>query len=95
MEKGVIVSKGILPLGNSIELLSWDRIVDYYVVPDYPNITVTFIVAVEQMRFERHSIKVPVYLKDEFQTFLDKGLNASQLTQAETGISSNRYFSEN
>lgn len=95
MEKGVIVSKGILPLSNAVQLLSWNRIVDYYVVPDYPNITMTFIVAEENMRFERYSIKVPVYLKDDFQAFLDKGLNASQSEQAEKGISSSRYFSEN
>jgi hypothetical protein len=58
--------------------LTWSQIVDYYVVPGYPNVNITFIVAVEPMRFERQSIKVPVYLKDEFQTFLDEGLQASK-----------------
>lgn len=95
MERGVLVNKGLLPLRHNVRLLDWNQIVDYYIVPDYPNITVTFIVAEEQMRFDRFSIKVPVYLKDEFQAFLDKGLNASHSPQAETGISSNRYFSEN
>ena len=95
MENGVIVTKGFLPLRSSVRLLSWNKIVDYYIVPDFPNITVTFIVAEEELRFERHSIKVPVYLKDEFQNFLDKGLNAARSPHSETGISSNRYFSEN
>lgn len=95
METGVIVSHGILPLNSSVRLLRWNEIVDYYIVSDYPNITVTFIVAMEHLQFERHSIKVPVYLKDEFQTFLDKGLSGSNTRQAETGINSSRYFSEN
>ncbi len=95
MEKGVIVTKGILPFRNAIRLLTWNQIVDYYIAPDYPNITVTFIVDEQNLRFERYSIKVPVYLKDEFQTFLDKGLNAARSPQAETGISSSRYHSEN
>ena len=95
METGVILSKGILPLRSSVRLLTWSDIVDYYVVPDYPNISVTFIVAEDHLQFERHSIKVPVYLKDEFQSFLDKGISGVRSPYSETGISSNRYFSEN
>jgi hypothetical protein len=95
METGVVVTKGLLPLRNSIRLLTWNQIVDYYVVPDYPNVNITFIVAVEPLRFERQSIKVPVYLKDEFQTFLDQGLHASRSLQTGPEISSSRYFSEN
>jgi hypothetical protein len=95
MEQGVLLNIGLLPLRGSIRLLDWNHIVDYYVVPDYPNITVTFIVAVPDLQFERFAIKVPVYLKDEFQAYLDKGLNGARSPQAETGISSNRYFSEN
>jgi hypothetical protein len=95
MEKGVILAQGILPFRNSVKLLSWSQIVDYYVVPDYPNVTFTFIVQEPNMRFERESIKVPVYLKDEFQTFLDNGLQASDSSQAGSERSNSRYFSEN
>jgi hypothetical protein len=95
MEKGIVMTRGILPLRNSVKLLTWNQIVDYYVVPDYPNVNITFIVALEPMRFQRQSIKVPVYLKDEFQTFLDEGLQASKSPQAGSEISSSRYFSEN
>lgn len=95
MERGVVLSKGILPVRRAIRLLTWDKIVDYYVVPDYPNMNVTFIVAAEQLKFERHSIKVPVYLKDEFQTYLDQGLHDSHSMQTGSEMSSRRYFSEN
>ncbi len=95
MEKGIVMTRGILPLRNSVKLLEWSQIVDYYVVPDYPNVNITFIVAVEAMRFQRQSIKVPVYLKDEFQTFLDEGLQASKSPKTGSEISSSRYFSEN
>lgn len=95
MEKGIVMTRGILPLRNSVKLLEWSQIVDYYVVPYYPNVNITFIVAVEPMRFQRQSIKVPVYLKDEFQTFLDEGLQASKSPKTGSEISSSRYFSEN
>lgn len=95
MDRGIVMSRGLLPLRNSVKLLTWNQIVDYYVVPDYPNVNITFIVAVEPLRFERQSIKVPVYLKDEFQAFLDEGLQASKSPQAGSEISSSRYFSEN
>lgn len=95
MERGVVLTRGVLPLRGSVRLLEWEEIVDYYIQPDYPNITVTFIVAEPHMRFERHSIKVPVYLKDEFQSYLDRGMTGGNSSEAETGISSSRYFSEN
>lgn len=95
MDKGIVVTKGLLPFRNTVRLLSWSQIVDYYVVPDYPNVNITFIVAVEPLRFERQSIKVPVYLKDEFQAFLDEGIHAHKSPQAGSEISSSRYFSEN
>jgi hypothetical protein len=95
MDKGIVMARSILPFRNTVSLLTWNQIVDYYVVPGYPNVNITFIVAVEPMQFERQSIKVPVYLKDEFQTFLDEGLQASKSPQAGSEISSSRYFSEN
>ena len=95
MERGVVVTQGLIPLRNSVKLLTWNKIVDYYIVPDYPNVNITFIVAEEQMRFERFSIKVPVYLKDEFQSYLDQGMQGFISHQAGSEISSSRYRSEN
>lgn len=95
MEKGIVVTKGLVPFRNRVKLLTWNQIVDYYVVSDYPNVSITFIVAVRPLQFERQTIKVPVYLKDEFQTFLDHSLQSSKSPQTGSEISSSRYFSEN
>lgn len=95
IEKGILINRRVLPIGSSVRLLSFDQIVDYYIVPDYPNVTFTFIVAENELEFERQAIKVPVYLKDDFQTYLDEGMNASQAERNDSEISSRRYFSEN
>jgi hypothetical protein len=95
MERGVILTQKVLPFRNTVRFLDWSQIVDYYVVPDYPNVTFTFIVQEPNMRFERQSIKVPVYLKDEFQAFLDKRLQSADSSQAGSERSNKRYSSEN
>ena len=95
IEKGILVNRRILPLGSSVRLLSFHEIVDYYVVPDYPNVTFTFIVAAGEVQFERQAIKVPVYLKDDFQAFVDHGMQNPEGEQSDSEFSSRRYFSEN
>jgi hypothetical protein len=95
VENGLLLQRGLFPLRNSLRMLEWNQIVDYYIVPDYPNLTVTFIVAGDNMSFDRHSIKVPIYLKDDFQTFVDKQLYAAKSFESNSEISSSRYFSEN
>ncbi|MFM2375516.1 MAG: hypothetical protein RLZZ165_613 [Bacteroidota bacterium] len=95
METGVVVTSGILPLGNQVALLAWNQIADYYVVPDYPNVSITFIVETKPFQYERRTIKVPVYLKEEFQAYVDHAIQESRMPQSGSEISSSRYFSEN
>lgn len=95
IEKGILLNRRILPIGQTVRLLAFHEIVDYYVVPDYPNVTFTFIVAEGEMQFERQTIKVPVYLKDDFQAFIDKGMSNHSGESSDSEISSKRYFSEN
>lgn len=96
MENGLLLNKGILPVPNSLFVLEWKQIVDYYVVPDYPNVSFTFIVSGDDLKFERKAIKVPIYLKEDFQAFLDKKIYSSSSAQGSgSEISSSRFFSEN
>ncbi len=99
-EGGLVFNRGLLPFPNSLFVIGWNDIVDYYVVPDYPNVAFTFITnhELKELTFERKSIKVPIYLKEDFQTFLDRKIYS---TQSESSSGSdpetypNRFFNEN
>lgn len=95
VESGLVLNRGILPLPNSIQLLAWQEIADYYLVPDYPNASFTFIVQGENMQFSRVSVKVPIYLKEDFQFYLDKQLQTAQRERKNSEIGSRRYNPEN
>lgn len=95
IDTGLVLNRGILPVPRAIQMLAWDEIADYYVVPDYPNASFTFIVQESAMQFSRMSVKVPIYLKEEFQAYLDKQLQTAQTARNNSEIGSRRYFSEN
>lgn len=95
MEKGLIMNRAILPVPNATQFVKWSSIVDYYVVPDYPNVAFTFIVQSEELKYERESVKVPIYLKEDFQAYLDKQLYSPQTIHSGSETPSSRFFSEN
>lgn len=96
MENGLLLNKGVVPVPSSLFVMEWEQIVDYYVVPDYPNVSFTFIVREENMKFSRKPIRVPIYLKEDFQAFLDKKIySGPSVPSSGSEISSSRFFSEN
>ena len=96
MENGILLNRGILPIPSSLFVMEWSKIVDYYIVPDYPNVSFTFIVSEEKLKFERRSLKVPIYLKEDFQAFVDKKMHSAQsVPSAGSEISSGEFFPEN
>lgn len=92
MDKGILFNKGFIPVPSSVSMVEWEEIVDYYIVPDYPNVSFTFIVSRPELNFERRSIKVPIYLKDDFQAFLDKKIYASNTVRTNTDVSSHNFY---
>lgn len=92
MEEGVVLTRGLLPTQTSCDLLKWGEIVDYYVTPDYPNATFTFIVGQADLTFERRSIKVPIYLREDFQQYLDKKIYTAQNIRSSSEISSHNFL---
>ncbi len=99
-EGGLVLNKGLLPFPNSLFVMEWKDIVDYYIVPDYPNVSFTFITnhELKELSYERKSVKVPIYLKEDFQTFLDKKIystHSDASSDSDSEISPNRFFNEN
>jgi hypothetical protein len=95
MEDGIYLNKALLPVPNATQLIEWISIADYYQTPDYPNVAFTFIVQEDDMRYNRHTVKVPHYLKEDFQNYLDRQIYSAQAIRAGSETPSSRYFSEN
>ncbi len=93
--EGIIMNERLVPLPNSVKLILWENIVDYYVVADYPNVVVNFIIRDEGGRYGRHAIKVPIYLKDELEECIDKQVATAQTERSGDIEISAEFFSEN
>jgi hypothetical protein len=95
LEQGIVLNLGVLPRRRNIRTISWDIISDYYVVPDYPNATFSLILQESSLRYQRISLKVPTYLKDDFQAYLDQKLHFVQEERNKAHAGKRRYTSEN
>jgi hypothetical protein len=71
LPQGVMLHKGVLPMPRRSGVVAWSSIVDYYVQSDYPNTVFTLMVKESDLKYQRMSLRVPIYLKDEFQQQLD------------------------
>lgn len=94
VDKGIMFNEKYIPFPSKNHLLEWGEVVDYYVQPDYPNAVFTFIVNSSDLKFTRMSVKVPIFLKDEFQSFIEKKIYSASTIRTSSKISSHN-FSEN
>ncbi|MEO0895943.1 MAG: hypothetical protein AAFY71_06065 [Bacteroidota bacterium] len=93
-EKGIIVNDKILRLPDFRNVIHWHEVSDYYLVSDYPNVIFTLIVQKVPLKYDRISIRVPVYIRDDFEDMLETKMYSASAIQARTDISSHK-FSEN
>ncbi len=93
-EKGIVVNDKLMRLPDLRNVIQWHEISDYYLVSDYPNVIFTLIVQRVSLKYERMSIRVPVYIRDDFEDMLETKMYSASAMQARTDISSHK-FSEN
>ncbi|MCI4669098.1 MAG: hypothetical protein MRZ79_13265 [Bacteroidia bacterium] len=93
-DKGIVVNDKILRLPDFRNIIQWHEVSDYYLVSDYPNVIFTLIVQKGPMKYERMSIRVPIYIRDDFEDMLETKMYSASAIQARTDISSHK-FSEN
>ena len=96
--EGVMLSEKMIPLPGSLMIVKWDDIADYYIVPDYPNAVCNFIVNDDRrsdLKFQRYSIKVPIFMKEDFIAYMEKKIYSSNTIHRDDSRMSQRYFSEN
>lgn len=77
LREGVMITRGPIPFPSRSALIRWESIVDYYTVPDYPNTVFTLIIRESDMQYRRQSLRVPIYLKEDFQARLDDEMSGT------------------
>lgn len=90
--KGIVLNDRLVRLPDYRNTLPWSAIADYYVTPDYPNAIYTLLVRGHNLRMQRISLRVPLYLQDKFEDLLEAGLTEGE--EAEANIN-RRWLSEN
>lgn len=93
-EKGIIVNDRVLRIPDFRNVIEWHEISDYYLVSDYPNVIFTLIVQKNPLQFDRVSIRVPVYMRDDFEDLLETKMYHASAFRSRADISSHK-FSEN
>lgn len=76
-EEGIVSNDRILRIPDFRNVMYWDTITDYYLLSDYPNVIFTMIVKKGPSEYKRNSIRVPVYMRDEFEDLLETKLFSS------------------
>lgn len=93
-DKGVIINDRFLRVPDYRNIVEWHEISDYYLLSDYPNVIFTLIIQKESLNFERISLNVPVYIRDEFENLLEAKMYSASAMRARAQISRHK-FSEN
>lgn len=93
-QRGILLNDRFLRIPDFRNIIGWEQVADYYLVSDYPNVIFTLIVRKESLRFERVSIRVPVYMRDDFEDLLENKMNGAHNIPSPEDISSHK-FSEN
>ncbi|MEZ4851891.1 MAG: hypothetical protein R3B93_25425 [Bacteroidia bacterium] len=70
-EKGVVINDKVLRIPDFRNVIEWGDIADYYLISDYPNVIFSLIIHKPGMKFEKYSIRVPIFARDDFEDMLE------------------------
>ena len=93
-EKGVVLNDRVFRAPNFRHVIEWHQISDYYLVSDYPTVIFTLITQKQPLQFDRTAIRVPVYIRDDFEDLLEAKMYSAQAVQNPEDRST-QQFSEN
>ena len=89
-EKGIVMNDKVFRVPDFRYVLQWHEISDYYHLSDYPNAIFTLIIQTQPYQFNRISIRVPVYIRDDFEDMLETKMYTASAMQARADISSHK-----
>lgn len=93
-ERGIVINDRILRIPDFRNVIEWGEIADYYLVSDYPNVIFTLITRKQSLQFERYSMRVPVFVRDDFEDLLETKMYSATAMRSHSDIGSHK-FSEN
>lgn len=93
-ERGIVVNDRILRIPDFRNVVEWNEVADYYLVSDYPNVIFTLIIRRQGLHFERYSMRVPVFVRDDFEDLLETQMYSATAMRSRSDIGSHK-FSEN
>lgn len=93
-EKGVVINDKVLRIPDFRNVIEWGDIADYYLISDYPNVIFSLIIHKPGMKFEKYSIRVPIFARDDFEDMLETKMYSASSMKSHSDISSHK-FSEN
>ncbi|MEL6623974.1 MAG: hypothetical protein AAFQ92_00505 [Bacteroidota bacterium] len=90
-EKGIVMNDRVFRVPDFRNVLEWHEISDYYHFSDYPNAIFTLIIQTQPLKYERISIRVPVYIRDDFEDLLETKMYTASAMKARADISSHNF----
>jgi len=94
MERGIVVNNPLTRIPNVQNIIEWHEISDYYLVSDYPNVVFNLITQRKRMDLSRMILRVPVYLREDFEHLLETRIYSASATRARLQMTQQKY-SEN
>ena len=91
-DAGIIINDRYLRVPTFRKMIRWEDINDYFVISDYPNVIFNLILNREDVQLRRYSLRVPVYVRDEFEQLLEEKMNEIRGIRQREEIGDHPYF---
>ncbi len=86
-ENGIVENYRFFRFPDFNNTIKWHEICDYFIVSDYPNVIFNLLVRRPHRPYERVSVRVPIYVRDNFEELLEKKMNSQSAIQSRSAIS--------
>ena len=90
-DKGIVMNDRIFRIPDFRHVILWHEISDYFLISDYPNVIFTLIIQRQALQFERASVRVPVYIREDFEELVENKMYSASAMRARADISSHRF----
>ena len=90
-DQGIVMNDRFFRIPDFRHVIHWHEISDYFLISDYPNVIFTLIVQKQALQFERTSVRVPVYIREDFEELVENKMYSASAMRARADISSHRY----
>ncbi len=95
LDRGILFYERFFPFPAQTSLIGWENVIDFFQQTDYPNVVFQLIIDNQNLRFNRLTLRVPIYLKEEFLHYMEKKIAGARASYKEDSAKSKAHFPEN